>query len=349
MKRLALLIAFFLCSQFAFSQWQSGFGGLIYYNGGNVGIGTLPVHQLHVGGNTLITTKLGIGYVGSGLLSLRSSGGSEIGITQAQLGGTATMELTTKDGGSGQATRILLRGNNNDADIEFYTGARGQESQTMIIGGGTGNVGIGVTPTQKLHVNGSALITSKLGIGLVGSGLLTLRSSGGHEIGITQGQLGLGGSMEFTTKDGNGNQATRIMLRGDISDADIEFFSGASGQESQRMIINGANGNVGIGTNKTNDGYKLSVNGSVRAEEVKVYTGWADYVFSEGYELPNYTQLREFIETNHHLPGLPSEEEIEKNGGIELGNISTLQQEKIEELFLYVLQLEERIRELESK
>ncbi len=241
MKRSALLFAFLLCSQFAFSQWTTGFGGSIYYNGGNVGIGITPLFKLHVNGNTLITTKLGIGYVGSGLLTLRSSGGSEMGITQGQVGGTATMELTTKDGGSGQATRLLLRGNNNDADIEFYTGARGQESQTM--------------------------------------------------------------------------------------------------------IINGINGNVGIGTNKTNDGYKLNVNGKIRAHEVHVYTGWADYVFDPEYQLPALSEVEQDIINTGHLKSFPSQEEIESAGGMDIGHMTTVQQEKIEELFLYVIQLDKELRE----
>ncbi|MCO6436652.1 MAG: tail fiber domain-containing protein [Phycisphaerae bacterium] len=75
---------------------------------------------------------------------------NQVGITQDQIGGSKTMELTTSDGsdddGDGepeQATRLLLRGGNDAADIEFYRGARGSEELSMFIEGNTGNVGIG--------------------------------------------------------------------------------------------------------------------------------------------------------------------------------------------------------------
>ncbi len=44
---------------------------------------------------------------------------------------------------------------------------------------------------------------------------------------------------------------------------------------------------IGIGTSIFTDGddtYKLSVNGNARAEEVKVYNTWADYVFKDTYK-----------------------------------------------------------------
>ena len=45
---------------------------------------------------------------------------------------------------------------------------------------------------------------------------------------------------------------------------------------------------------------------------------------------------------------MPSAQKIQQKGA-ELGHITTLQQEKIEELFLYMIELEKRITELENK
>lgn len=89
-------------------------------------------------------------------LAIMGNGGTDpVGITQNAVGGSATMELTTEDSGGNQATRILLRGAIDTADIEFYTGASGAETQTLHIEGNNGNVGIGTTtPGEKLDVIG---------------------------------------------------------------------------------------------------------------------------------------------------------------------------------------------------
>ncbi len=113
-------------------------------------------------------------------------------------------------------------------------------------------------------------------------------------------------------------------------------------------------GNVGIGTSNISD-WRLAVGGKIRAEEIKVETGWADYVFKEGYYLPSIEEVEEYIEKNGHLINIPSEKEVMRNG-IELGNMNKLLLEKIEELTLYIIkqhklqkQLEKRILKLEKE
>jgi hypothetical protein len=100
-------------------------------------------------------------------------------------------------------------------------------------------------------------------------------------------------------------------------------------------------GNLGIGT--TNPGiYKLAVKGKIRAEEIKVETGWADYVFKEGYDLPTLEEVEQHIKETGHLINIPSAKEVEENG-IELGEMNKLLLEKIEELTLYVIELKKEV------
>lgn len=109
--------------------------------------------------------------------------------------------------------------------------------------------------------------------------------------------------------------------------------------------------NIGIGTSSFTDGldtYKLSVKGKIRAEEVKVYNTWADYVFSSSYLLPSLKEVESYILKNGHLPNVPSAEEI-KEKGLELGEMTKIQQEKIEELTLYLIQQNKEIEELKSQ
>ena len=66
------------------------------------------------------------------------------------------------------------------------------------------------------------------------------------------------------------------------------------------------------------------------------------------YPLTSLNDVKDFISINHHLPGLPSAVEVSENGQ-SIGELQKLQQLKIEELYLYIIQLERRIKELESK
>ncbi|RVU91212.1 hypothetical protein EH230_10045 [Flavobacterium columnare] len=111
---------------------------------------------------------------------------------------------------------------------------------------------------------------------------------------------------------------------------------------------------IGIGTDKFvdpvdgNKEYKLSVKGRIRAEEVKVYNTWADYVFTKDYKLRSLNEVEAFINKNKHLPNVPSAQEITEKG-LELGEITKIQQEKIEELTLYLIQQNKEIQELKKQ
>ncbi|MCK5765107.1 MAG: hypothetical protein KAH26_03945 [Bacteroidales bacterium] len=108
-------------------------------------------------------------------------------------------------------------------------------------------------------------------------------------------------------------------------------------------------GTVGIGTSDTY-GYKLAVNGAIITEEVtvKVSEDWPDYVFNKDYALLPLQQLESYIESNRHLPGIPSAEDI-RDEGLRLGEMERLLLKKIEELTLYIIQQDYKMEELETR
>ncbi len=98
----------------------------------------------------------------------------------------------------------------------------------------------------------------------------------------------------------------------------------------------------------SHDVFRVMGNGKVFATEVEVLLAnqFPDYVFTEKYDLMTLEDLRVYIDENKHLPNIPSAEEVGE--GMELGEMVRLQMEKIEELTLYILQLQEEIDELKK-
>lgn len=112
-----------------------------------------------------------------------------------------------------------------------------------------------------------------------------------------------------------------------------------------------ANENIGIGTTNFTDGtdvYRLSVKGAIRAERVKVYTTWADFVFEKDYNLPTLEEVEKHIQSNGHLKDIPSAKEVESNG-IELGEMNKRLLQKVEELTLYLIEMNKEIKDLKEQ
>ncbi|MCF0071485.1 hypothetical protein LZD49_13470 [Dyadobacter sp. CY261] len=104
------------------------------------------------------------------------------------------------------------------------------------------------------------------------------------------------------------------------------------------VMVNSVSNNVST--------YKMFVDGGMVTRDL-IVTGagtWADYVFQKDYKLRDLTEVEAFIKANGHLPNIPAATEVEK-WGINVGEMSRLQQEKIEELTLYMI---EQNKKLES-
>ncbi len=107
------------------------------------------------------------------------------------------------------------------------------------------------------------------------------------------------------------------------------------------------NGRVGIGTGTPD--HELAVNGTVHAKEVLVdLVGWPDFVFESKYYLPSLEEVEDHINKKGHLQNIPSAKEVEENGA-KLGDMTKKLLQKIEELTLYTIQQEKRIKALEAK
>lgn len=121
-----------------------------------------------------------------------------------------------------------------------------------------------------------------------------------------------------------------------------------------KLIIDGK---LGVGSQNPDE--KLTVNGTVHAKEVKVDLSIpADYVFQKyytgtstlkhNYSMPTLEEVEAYTKANHHLPEVPSAQEI-KDNGLHLKQMTNILLQKIEELTLYTIEQEKRIKALEAR
>ena len=107
-------------------------------------------------------------------------------------------------------------------------------------------------------------------------------------------------------------------------------------------------GPVGIGT-PPDPNYKLKVGGTVYANTYHAQTPpWSDFVFEEDYKLPDLESVERYIKKHKHLLDVPSEAEL-KETGLNLPEMDAKLLQKIEELTLYVIELQKQINALKSE
>ena len=140
-----------------------------------------------------------------------------------------------------------------------------------------------------------------------------------------------------------------------IDSGDFYVYSATSNtmplivQKDGNITLVNKSGYVGIGTTDTK-GFELGVNGKIAANEVKVaiYPDWPDFVFEKKYDLPTLKEVENHIKEKGHLKDIPSAKEVENNGFF-LGEMDAKLLQKIEELTLYTIEQEKKLKTQENK
>lgn len=316
-------------------------------NAGNVGIGTTsPGYKFHVtGGDLFVQSSSGLirfGYQGANEWQLATTGG-----------GADLRWYTTTDGGTTITPRHYFSQNGN------------------VLFGSTS------TPIGRLDVWGSGTTSATNTFLLrnsVGDTLLRMRDDGRMGIGYNGSSYGrvvnVGGSgVNFYT-------ANEAAFGGAIFPTDTSLVIWSNSGANNYLVFQPSWGNTGIGTYTPNaklhvngsqligsntaipaTGYSLSVDGKIIAEEMRVQlsTSWPDYVFADDYQLMSIEDLEKSIRQNKHLPNVPSAAAVTAEKGFDLGDINRRLLEKVEELTLYIIELnkknnllDEKVRKLEK-
>lgn len=90
--------------------------------------------------------------------------------------------------------------------------------------------------------------------------------------------------------------------------------------------------------------------GKVACKELVVVdpAKWSDFVFKNNYRLMPLNQLEQYYKTFNHLPGVPSEAQVKKDG-INIAEMDAVLLQKIEELTLYVVELNKKLEKLQKE
>jgi len=292
---------------------------------------------------------------------------------QMEQGSNKSLTWFTSSWGNGFGHRIINYDPGYKTLLNFQSRNNSATWSTSMSITSQGDVGIGTTnPSQKLHVNGN-ILSNKLMLNdpNLTSDWNTIWQSGFYEsISATNGPepdgwfwgLNMNHNSNSSTSKYNGQIAIK-----NSSTSPTMYFRSTNGQGAgtwgkiiaeigNKTIISG---NVGIGTKNPSE--KLTVKGKILCGEVEVVmasTIPADYVFQKyytgasvlkaDYVMPSLEEVEAFTKANHHLPEVPSAATI-KEDGLQLKEMTTLLLQKVEELTLYTIEQEKRIKSLETK
>jgi hypothetical protein len=279
--------------------------------------------------------------------------------------GESSIAFYQKADGTGPPWLVSQGGWGNTGNLVFgYSGPNYNAPVMTLLQ--NGKVGIGTTtPSYPLHVTGG-IGSNKLmflspvtggdgefiqnirqtnadGYGLsFSSGSLprmTILQNGNVGIGTTnpsKGVLHVKGSFHVENNDG--------FQLFHVSSTKALVFVGKTAYTKWEAQAGQSNGVM------NQNAYSLWVSDGIVSEDYAVakVSSWSDYVFDKNYPLTSLEKLEQYLQQHKHLPAIPSEEEVKKNGysltSLNQGFLKTM-----EELTLYAIDQDKKNKQLAAQ
>ena len=334
------------------NSFNMGFNSALFLSdGGHVGIGTTdPRARLDINGSLKAQSAEILGTVSANVLNVQkiniadTLSANHLHAHSANISDlTITPEGNIGIGTSNPIQKLHIEGNTYlDGNLGVGTG---NPTQKLHVVGTTylnGNVGIGTaTPQAKLDVTGDIAATGTFTINKGNVGCVSLGSATGQSLSYGTSYLGFNATRNndlwALSGDGahNGGGVIWSTVGGDIYFAAIPSTNGSSKTLTDAEIRN----NIKL---------HLSNTGKLKAKEVSVtLAGWPDFVFINEYKLLPLTEVEQYIKQNNRLPHVPSAAEVEKEG-VNLGEMNAILLQKIEEVTLYIIDLQKQMDEMKQ-
>jgi trimeric autotransporter adhesin len=122
------------------------------------------------------------------------------------------------------------------------------------------------------------------------------------------------------------------------------------GDDDEAILVVRDDGKVTIGNVPTPGDYRLYVEKGIIAELVKVAAKgqWPDNVFDYNYAKMPLSQVETYIKAEKHLPNVPSEAEVKKDG-IDVAKMDATLLRHIEEIYLHLIDLKKENEALKKE
>jgi hypothetical protein len=320
---------------FKMNNYRAGYlhnSGLVFFGAGagnsntatiNIGLGAFSLYQ-----NTTGTGNIGIGHGAMNNTTTGSSGNYNVALGFSAL-----------QNNRGDENVAIGKGSLQSNTTGRYNVGLGTNTLTKTTGGEY-NMAIGayallenLTGSNNMAIGADAL---RFNTGSFNSALGTgagRNSSGDRNIfiGFGSGRYEAGNDKLYIAN----SSTTTPLIYGDFS---AKYVTIGDVAVDKRAAAGGG-------------GYNLLVKGGILTEKVKVALAssadWADYVFEESYKLMSLKNVEDFVKMNKHLPNVPSADEMALKG-MDVAQTSKMFMEKIEELTLYIIELNKEIETLKK-
>lgn len=332
--------------------------------------------NMAVGSEALRSNILGVSNVAIGVNSLyKNNGDYNVGVgTQSlynNIGGSNNMALGLS------ALFSSVASNNNTAIGNYslylntggYNTAIGAEAlysntvnpfnigigpQAAYNNTGSNNVAIGFQSLNtKTTGDNNVAIGHQAGFGVAAGGSSNLFI--GYQAGFSE----TGSNKLYLSNSNTANP----LIKGDFAANNLQINSKTTGYLAIGDFTTSPSGTAGTGglplpsNIGVSNGYRLVVQDGILCEKVKVAlrsnavgSDWADYVFEPEYKakMMSLEEVEKFTLENKHLPNVLSTQQMVEEG-LDVAKTSKMFMEKIEELTLYLIEMNKEIKALKAE